>query len=60
MAQFFCAGTVVDLLGSLGFGNVYNRCEDFYHMLSRGALPDYDVIVTNPPYSHDHKERTLK
>ena len=48
---YFCAGGTAAKLGRLGFAQVYNRCEDFYARLEAGALPDYDVLVTNPPYS---------
>jgi len=57
---YYCAGACVRHLGSLGFTNVYNRCEDFYARIAAGDVPDHDVVVTNPPYSADHVPRLLK
>jgi hypothetical protein len=57
---YYCNGAVVRHLASRGFGNVYNRNEDFYRTIDEGRVPEYDVCVTNPPYSGDHIERMLK
>ena len=57
---YYCNGAVVKHLASRGFGNVYNKNEDFYRVIAEGRVPDYDVCVTNPPYSGDHIERMLK
>lgn len=64
---FFCKGsmgrvslTLVQQLGRLGFQNVYNKNEDFYQVQAAGQVPDYDVFITNPPYSGDHVEKLLK
>ena len=54
---YFCEGSVVERLKGAGFENVYNRKEDFYS--SDTQKPDYDVLVTNPPYSGDHLEKLL-
>ncbi|CAK9018278.1 Uncharacterized protein SCF082_LOCUS14012 [Durusdinium trenchii] len=56
---FFCDGGVVHALGRLGFDHVYNKCEDFYAMVARDALPEFDVLLTNPPFSGDHMERLV-
>lgn len=40
--------------------NVYNLKEDFYEKIKEGSIPEYDVLVTNPPYSVDHMENLLK
>lgn len=50
---YFCMGNVVKQLGSLGFYNVYNQPVDFY-AAQKASLPEYDVLVTNPPYSGEH------
>lgn len=55
---YYCKGAVVERLASLGFAkeNVINRMQDFYKDIREKRLPEkYDVIVTNPPYSEDHK-----
>lgn len=57
---YYCAGRSARTLGILGFDNVYNRCEDFYMAIENNTLPEFDVVVTNPPFSGDHMERLLK
>ncbi|KAK3288692.1 hypothetical protein CYMTET_3839 [Cymbomonas tetramitiformis] len=57
---FYCAGGSKRNLGALGFGNVINRCEDFYAVEAAGEIPEHDVVVTNPPYSGEHMEHALK
>ncbi len=57
---YYCNGAVVRHLASRGFHNVHNRNEDFYRVIAEGRVPDYDICVTNPPYSGDHIERMLK
>jgi len=39
---------------------VYNRCEDFYKVQRDGLVPEFDVLVTNPPYSEDHVEKLFE
>jgi hypothetical protein len=56
---FFCEGSMVERVGSLGFTNVYNRKEDFYSMKSSSQLPSFELLLTNPPYSLDHMDRLL-
>jgi len=57
---YFCRGAVVNLLKSLGFPRVTNKMRDFYADVAAGTVPSYDVLVTNPPYSDDHKEKILR
>jgi hypothetical protein len=57
---YFCEGSAVKHLATLGFETVYNRNEDFYAALESGAVPEHDVVVTNPPFSADHIERALR
>lgn len=57
---YYCAGAVVSHLNKLGFNNVYNQPEDFYQVIQNGNVPDYDVLVTNPPYSSDHFDKLLR
>lgn len=56
---YFCEGRVVDRLSSLGFTNVYNQNEDFYTIQCENKIPEYDILVTNPPYSHDNIEKLI-
>ena len=53
---YYCRGSVVGHLGTLGFSNVINRNVDFYQK----PLMEFDVIVTNPPYSGDHPDRLMR
>jgi len=56
---FYCDGSVKTHLAQLGFENVYNENEDFYTS-ERYANPSmFDVVVTNPPYSGEHKEKCM-
>ena len=57
---FYCQGAVKRHLATLGFTNVYNRMEDFYEVQRQKAGPDFDVLVTNPPYSAEHIEAILR
>lgn len=36
------------------------RNEDFYEVKAAGKCPEYDVLVTNPPFSGDHLERIFR
>ncbi|CAD7939810.1 unnamed protein product [Amoebophrya sp. A25] len=38
---------------------VINEKRDFYADIEKNVIPDYDLLVTNPPYSGDHKQRLL-
>lgn len=42
------------------FLKVVNRNRDFYADIAKGAIPYYDILLTNPPYSGDHKTLLLK
>ena len=58
---YFCTGRVKEHLAKIGFpNNVYNENEDFYAKIEQNELPEYDILMTNPPYSLDHMERIVK
>lgn len=57
---FYCAGAAEKRLKSLGFHTVVHRNEDFWRAVAQHRVPQYDVLVTNPPYSGDHKERIVE
>ncbi|KAG2490385.1 hypothetical protein HYH03_011186 [Edaphochlamys debaryana] len=57
---FFCQGGIRRHFEALGYTNFIHRKRDFYADVEAGNLPKYDVLVTNPPYSEDHKERILE
>eukprot|EP00571_Detonula_confervacea_P003722 CAMPEP_0172319156 /NCGR_PEP_ID=MMETSP1058-20130122/36973_1 /TAXON_ID=83371 /ORGANISM="Detonula confervacea, Strain CCMP 353" /LENGTH=322 /DNA_ID=CAMNT_0013034149 /DNA_START=9 /DNA_END=977 /DNA_ORIENTATION=+ len=56
---YYCAGGMVPHLAKLGFPKVYNKCEDFYEVISQKRVPSHDVVLTNPPYSGDHFDKLL-
>ena len=53
---YYCDGAVVRNLALLGFSNVENQNEDCYKVWSE---KQFDVLVTNPPYSDDHIEKLV-
>lgn len=56
---YFCDGGVKVKLNLMGYQNVWNENQDFYMNITNKTIPDYDVLVTNPPYSGDHVEKLL-
>jgi hypothetical protein len=56
---YYCNGGVQRKLQSLGFSNVINRNRDFYQDIAEQTTPEYDVLITNPPYSGIHMEKLL-
>ena len=65
---YYCDGAVKRNFASLGFSNVYNRKENCYEMWETASINSndnnivnqFDVLVTNPPYSEDHIERLIQ
>jgi hypothetical protein len=57
---YYCQGTVKVHYRQHGFPICHNRREDFYAVWKSGALPQHDILVTNPPYSGDHIRRALQ
>jgi len=58
---YYCNGSVVKHLNQLGFPNVHNRLEDCYDVWQNSTrYPDFDVLVTNPPYSSHHMEELIR
>ncbi|CAE7428882.1 unnamed protein product [Symbiodinium sp. CCMP2592] len=56
---YYCSGRAKRLLQELGFHRVAHRRRDFYADIAAGKIPSFHVLVTNPPYSADHKNRLL-
>lgn len=57
---YYCAGSIKKRLSTLGFHNVHNENIDFY---SISQIPEYDILLTNPPYSTnqiDHVQKLLQ
>lgn len=58
---YYCQGATVELLSSLGLSRerVINAARDFYADIAERRVPAHDALVTNPPYSGEHKRRLL-
>ena len=56
---YFCMGKMHAHLNQLGFDDVINRNADFYEDVRLNRVPAHDVLVSNPPYSSDHKQKLL-
>lgn len=57
---YYCNGRTKGLLQSLGFERVVHEKRDFYKDIAEGNVPKHHTLVTNPPYSDDHKEKCLQ
>jgi hypothetical protein len=53
---YYCDGRSKALLESLGYAVIHEK-RDFYDDVDSGRVPGHDALVTNPPYSDDHKAR---
>jgi hypothetical protein len=57
---FYCRGSCVSHLHSLGFNSVINENVDFWKTLASGEVPPFDVLITNPPYSEESKAKCIQ
>jgi len=57
---YFCNGRTTYLLRSLGFDQVVHEKRDFYRDVEDGTVPLHHTLLTNPPYSANHKERCVR
>lgn len=57
---YFCQGRMREYLNDLGCSNIINENTDFYKNVTKNAIPAHDMLITNPPYSGDHKQRLLQ
>lgn len=58
---YYCQGSLRAALVGLGLSaqRCINENRDFYRDVDEDSVPVHDVLVTNPPYSADHKQRLL-
>lgn len=56
---YWCQGSMVESLKTLGFLHVINENKDFYADIRASNIPEYDILMTNPPYSGEHKLKLL-
>ena len=40
--------------------HIQHEKRDFYRDIQQNTIPQFDILVTNPPYSENHKERCLE
>jgi hypothetical protein len=52
---YFCDGRAGRVLRELGF-QVQHDKRDFYKDIQNGEIPHHDILVTNPPFSDQHKK----
>jgi len=57
---YYCNGQTSTIFHQLGFDGIINRKRDFYQDILDDNLPDFQTLVTNPPYSDQHKDRCLE
>eukprot|EP00602_Paraphysomonas_sp_CaronLab_P001041 CAMPEP_0185033378 /NCGR_PEP_ID=MMETSP1103-20130426/22248_1 /TAXON_ID=36769 /ORGANISM="Paraphysomonas bandaiensis, Strain Caron Lab Isolate" /LENGTH=306 /DNA_ID=CAMNT_0027569617 /DNA_START=23 /DNA_END=943 /DNA_ORIENTATION=+ len=57
---YYCDGKMMEMLTDMGFRNVVNKNRDFYVDIESNNIPEYDILVTNPPYSGEHKSKLLQ
>lgn len=68
---YFCTGSAATLMEKTFASNkqslplptpvrIHHKKADFYADIKQNRIPQYDVLVTNPPYSGNHKERCLE
>ena len=56
---YYCNGRTKTLLRQLGFNNIRHEERDFYKDIKKGSIPDHHALITNPPYSADHKVKCI-
>lgn len=52
---YYCDGRAGELLRQLGF-QVEHQKRDFYKDIKEGKVPRHDILLTNPPFSDQHKK----
>lgn len=57
---YYCQGAIKTRMAALGYPNVINEPVDFYQTVHNNAVPAYDVLLTNPPYSGNHIRKALE
>ena len=56
---YYCDGGIKKKLASIGFTNVIHNNRDFYEDITEKKIPEFDVLLTNPPYSGAHMGKLL-
>lgn len=56
---YYCDGQTAVLLQQLGYDKIVHQKRDFYLDIASDTVPAHDWLVTNPPYSDEHKIKCL-
>ena len=56
---YYCDGQTKVLLHELGYEHVVHEKRDFYLDVQNDSVPAHTMLVTNPPYSEEHKKKCL-
>jgi hypothetical protein len=57
---YYCNGQTKRWLHDIGYTNVIHEKRDFYADIRNHTVPLYDIFITNPPYSDEHKMQCLE
>lgn len=57
---YYCNGRTAVILKELGYTSIQHERRDFYQDISNGTVPNYDLLITNPPYSDQHKSQCFQ
>jgi hypothetical protein len=56
---YYCNGRAKILLHEIGYDQVVHEKRDFYADVTNDTVPAYDIFITNPPYSDEHKIKCI-
>jgi hypothetical protein len=58
---YYCKGAMKDRLCELGFDkdSIHNDPVNCYTAQKNGTVPQFDVLLSNPPFSGDHVKRSV-
>lgn len=56
---YYCDGRAAQHLQQVGFSNIIHEKRDFYKDIKDNTVPNHDILITNPPYSDEHKKKCL-
>jgi hypothetical protein len=57
---YYCDGRTKLLLHEIGYDTVIHERRDFYADIRHNTIPHYDIFISNPPYSDEHKSKCLE
>ncbi len=57
---YYCNGKMKEIFKGFGFTNIQHEKRDFYKDIKLNVVPKFHTLVTNPPYSGNHKEKCMQ